>query len=53
MTEQELDEACETWLEKEFGLKLDFAIEASLPTLLQDKLVTADEKVRSPKPVKS
>jgi hypothetical protein len=39
MTKEELDAECETYLEKRFGEKVDFAIECSLPGLLADGLI--------------
>lgn len=40
---QELDKRCEDFLEEHFGLKLDFAVEDTLPRLLEWKLVTKSE----------
>jgi hypothetical protein len=39
MSRAELDQRCEVWLENTFGLKLDFAIEDSLPVLMEDGLI--------------
>lgn len=48
MTDAELDEACEAHLATKYGEKLDFALEAAVPTLLADGLVTRDDKARWP-----
>lgn len=45
LTEAQLDEAIEAHLAAKFGEKLDFALEAAVPTLLQDGLVSRDGKV--------
>ena len=37
--QDELDEICEEYLEDRFDVKIDFAIEDSLPRLLRDGLV--------------
>ena len=37
--QDELDELCESWLADRFDVKLDFAIEESLPRLLRDGLI--------------
>ena len=34
-----LDHRCEVWLSKTFGLYLDFAIESTLPTLVDEGLI--------------
>ena len=34
-----LDHRCEVWLSKTFGLYLDFAIESTLPTLVEEGLI--------------
>ena len=34
-----LDHRCEVWLSKNFGLYLDFAIESTLPTLVEEGLI--------------
>ena len=34
-----LDHRCEVWLSKTFGLCLDFAIESTLPTLVEEGLI--------------
>ena len=45
LTEAQLDEAIEAHLAAKFGEKLDFALEAAVPTLLADGLVSRDGKV--------
>jgi len=40
-----LDKRCEIWLERVFGLKLDFAIENSLPVCLEDGVIKQDGQV--------
>jgi hypothetical protein len=42
-TEEELDVKCEDWLEENFGIKLDFAVEDALPRLLEWGLVTSSQ----------
>ncbi|KAK9839613.1 hypothetical protein WJX81_000929 [Elliptochloris bilobata] len=44
LTEAQLDEAIEAHLAAKFGEKLDFALEAAVPTLLQDGLFSRDGK---------
>ena len=34
-----LDHRCEVWLAKTFGLYLDFAIDSTLPTLVEEGLI--------------
>lgn len=43
MSHNDLDEACEAYLERTFGERVDFAIERSLPELLQDGMVNDHE----------
>jgi hypothetical protein len=45
MTKAELDERCEKYLEDRFGEKIDFAIENTLPSLLQDGLIVSTDAV--------
>lgn len=45
MTQQGLDTRCELWLDQVFGLKLDFAIENSLPVCLEDGVIERDAQV--------
>ena len=45
MTQAELDGACEEHLRARLGERRDFAIENSLPTLLQDGLVSRNSQV--------
>ena len=47
MSHQALDEACEGYLQSNFGEPVDFAIERSLPELLQDGMITEDNVCRS------
>ncbi|KAK9804732.1 hypothetical protein WJX72_002789 [[Myrmecia] bisecta] len=42
LSQAALDEACERYLDSAYGLRLDFAIEHSLPRLLADGLVKQD-----------
>lgn len=42
VTQQGLDTRCELWLDQVFGLKLDFAIENSLPVCLEDGVIERD-----------
>ncbi|KAK9809543.1 hypothetical protein WJX73_000179 [Symbiochloris irregularis] len=44
MTHRELDDECEAYLMNSFNERVDFAIERSLPELLEDGLVTEDDK---------
>lgn len=46
VTQQGLDTRCELWLDQVFGLKLDFAIENSLPVCLEDGVIERDAQVR-------
>jgi hypothetical protein len=46
LSQQELDKECEEYLYKHFGEKLDFAIENSLPFLLEDGLISDTADVR-------
>ncbi|GMH33630.1 hypothetical protein BSKO_01464 [Bryopsis sp. KO-2023] len=46
-----LDDECETFLEEHFGVKIDFAIEGSLPRLVTDGLVEVDERTGGLTPV--
>eukprot|EP00891_Asterochloris_glomerata_P004101 jgi/Astpho2/4101/Aster-01245 len=39
ITMTNLDHRCEVWLSKTFGLYLDFAIESTLPTLVEEGLI--------------
>ena len=43
MFRQQLDEACESYLQETYNELVDFAIERSLPELFQDGLVTENE----------
>lgn len=45
VTQQGLDTRCELWLDQVFGLKLDFAIENSLPVCLEDGVIERDAQV--------
>ncbi len=45
VTQEALDKRCEIWLDRVFGLKLDFAIENSLPVCLEDGVITRDNQV--------
>lgn len=45
MGQDALDKRCEIWLERVFGLKLDFAIENSLPVCLEDGVIKQDGQV--------
>ena len=45
MTQDGLDKRCEMWLERIFGLRLDFAIENSLPVCLEDGVIERDADV--------
>lgn len=45
VTQEALDKQCEIWLDRVFGLKLDFAIENSLPVCLEDGVITRDNQV--------
>ena len=40
-----LDKRCELWLERVFGLRLDFAIENSLPVCLEDGVIERNGQV--------
>lgn len=42
VSQAELDDMCESYLEDKFDVKIDFAIEESLPRLLRDGLVMRD-----------
>lgn len=44
VTQEALDKRCEIWLDRVFGLKLDFAIENSLPVCLEDGVITRDNQ---------
>lgn len=48
VTQQGLDTRCELWLDQVFGLKLDFAIENSLPVCLEDGVIERDAQVLLP-----
>ena len=48
VTQQGLDTRCELWLDQVFGLKLDFAIENSLPVCLEDGVIERDAQVLPP-----
>lgn len=48
VTQQGLDTRCELWLDQVFGLKLDFAIENSLPVCLEDGVIERDAQVSKP-----
>ncbi len=48
VTQEALDKRCEIWLDRVFGLKLDFAIENSLPVCLEDGVITRDIQVGLP-----
>jgi hypothetical protein len=48
MSQAELDGACERHLAERFGERRDFAIENSLPTLLQDGLISRGAQVPTP-----
>ena len=45
VTQDGLDKRCEMWLERIFGLRLDFAIENSLPVCLEDGVIERDDQV--------
>ena len=45
MSRQELDKTCEDYLQNTFGESVDFAIERSLPELLDDGLIIQDAQV--------
>ena len=47
VTQDGLDKRCEMWLERIFGLRLDFAIENSLPVCLEDGVIERDDQVSS------
>lgn len=42
VTAKELDERCEAYLKEHFGEAVDFALEKSLPVLIEDGLITRD-----------
>lgn len=44
VTQDGLDKRCEMWLERIFGLRLDFAIENSLPVCLEDGVIERDDQ---------
>ncbi|KAK9862890.1 hypothetical protein WJX84_001679 [Apatococcus fuscideae] len=44
MTEQQLDQKCEMYLERHFRVKLDFALESTLPGLISDGLIHHDRE---------
>ena len=48
MSQEALDKRCEIWLDRVFGLKLDFAIENSLPVCLEDGVIERDSQVDLP-----
>ena len=48
LSQADLDGACERHLRERFGERRDFAIENSLPTLLQDGLIGRDAQARPP-----
>ena len=50
MSQEALDKRCEIWLDRVFGLKLDFAIENSLPVCLEDGVIERDSQVGPPPP---
>lgn len=45
MSHDELDAACEEYLNRTYGEQVDFAIERSLPELLRDGMVQEDGQV--------
>ncbi len=47
MTEDELDRKCEMYLDRHFRAKLDFALENTLPGLIEDGLIRRDHQVRN------
>jgi hypothetical protein len=47
--QEELDEICEAYLEDRFDVKIDFAIEDSLPRLLRDGLVEPAAEASDPR----
>lgn len=47
--QDELDELCEEYLEDRFDVKIDFAIEDSLPRLLRDGLVEPGADAEDPR----
>jgi hypothetical protein len=44
-----LDEICESYLEEKYDVKIDFAIEESLPRLLRDGLVERSDDPADPR----
>ena len=46
MTEEQLDERCEAYLESRFHVRIDFAISQSLVALVDDGIVRRDSQVR-------
>ncbi len=46
LSQQELDEECEAFLQQRYGESLDFAIENSLPFLLRDGLISRNAQAR-------
>ena len=46
MTEEQLDERCEAYLETRFKARIDFAISQSLVALVDDGIVRRDAQVR-------
>ena len=46
LTEQQLDERCEAYLERRFRVHIDFAISQSLVYLLDDGIVRKDAQAR-------
>ena len=46
MTEEQLDERCEAYLETRFRVRIDFAISQSLVALVDDGIVRRDAQVR-------
>ncbi len=45
MTEEQLDQRCEAYLETRFRVRIDFAISQSLVALVDDGIVRRDSKV--------
>lgn len=45
LTQRQLDEKCENYLKSSFGEAVDFALENSLPLLLEDGLINKDAQV--------
>ena len=48
LTQSQLDEKCEDYLKRTFKEAVDFALENSLPLLLEDGLISKDAEVRIP-----